>query len=221
MTIPPLRSIAAAFCAILLSVSLARADTITKFPESLDKACRDGTAKIYDECADQMEIFSAALERANREGKTLLVSYGAEWCIWCHVFDAHISGGKSKFTYVYADPAEPDNKFESTLYEREKTDVTQEADALSEFVAQNFVVAHIEDFFSENGYEVLLTTGAEPHHDGSIPYVFTVDSKGIYAGHFEHNRAETRRDKILDWYRGYNRQELIAELSRIRDLAQQ
>ena len=118
-------------------------------------------------------------------------------------------------------PPSRTTKFESTLYEREKKDVTQEADALSAFVAQNFVVAHIEDFFSENGYEVLLTTGAEPHHDGSIPYVFTVDSKGTYAGQFEYKRAETRRDKIFDWYRGYNRQELIAELTRIRDLAQQ
>ena len=126
----------AIFCFMLLSVVTynASASEIIEFPSHIDKKCRAGNAKLYDECSDQLEIFDEALRTAKKTGKTLLVSYGAEWCIWCHVFDAYIKGGKTKFTYVYASREAPDEKYQSTIYEREKNDVTKQAISLFRFV---------------------------------------------------------------------------------------
>lgn len=125
------------FSVILLSVK------IVKYPNSISKNCRGGVAKIYDECSNQAEIFEAALIHASRENKTLLVSYGAEWCIWCHVFEAHINGKKSYFKYTYADPSEPDKMFSAILFEHEKHDAPRSAVLLKSFVCENFVVVHI------------------------------------------------------------------------------
>src|SRR5215467_14534017 len=65
---------------------------ITTVPAELDRACRRGRAKLYDECSDQLSLFETATTRAVAEGKVPLVSYGAEWCIWCHVFERYIHG---------------------------------------------------------------------------------------------------------------------------------
>jgi hypothetical protein len=52
--------------------------TYTGFPEDIDPQCRGGKARMFDECGDQSALFTAALERSKREGKVLLVEYGAE-----------------------------------------------------------------------------------------------------------------------------------------------
>jgi len=59
---------------------------VVSFPETLPSDCRDGRAKTYDQCADQFELFQTAFETAQEQEKVLLVSLGAEWCVWCHVF---------------------------------------------------------------------------------------------------------------------------------------
>ena len=51
---------------------------ITTIPAEFDKGCRQGRAKLYDECLDQSRIFEAAKQLAAAENKVLLVSYGAE-----------------------------------------------------------------------------------------------------------------------------------------------
>ena len=43
------------------------------YPERIDPGCRDGKATLFDECSDQVELFKAALARAQLEKKTLLV----------------------------------------------------------------------------------------------------------------------------------------------------
>lgn len=40
--------------------------------------------KIYDEEADGRNLIAAALERAKAEGKRPLLTWGANWCGWCH-----------------------------------------------------------------------------------------------------------------------------------------
>lgn len=47
-----------------------------------DSLCED-TDKVYKECASQEELYSAALEQAKVDKKTLVVVIGAEWCPWC------------------------------------------------------------------------------------------------------------------------------------------
>ena len=41
-------------------------------------------AELYDVNADAASDINAALERAGRENRRVLVQWGAEWCGWCH-----------------------------------------------------------------------------------------------------------------------------------------
>ncbi len=192
---------------------------ITRFPETLDKNCRHGRAKLFDECSDQLTLFNAALKRSIAENKVLLVSFGAEWCIWCHVFDQYIHGGKTRFTYTFGTPDDPNVSETATLYEKEQTDVSADADALRSYVSRSFVVVHIDGLFAPNGHDTLEKTGADRHYDGGLPYIFTVKADGRFAAKFQPNRVETRRDGIWDWYRGYDRHGLMEQLSELRDAA--
>jgi len=193
--------------------------SITRFPETLDKNCRRGRAKLFDECSDQLALFKAAQKRAKAENKVLLVSFGAEWCIWCHVFDQYIHGGKTRFTYTFGTPDDPNVRETATLYEHEKTDVTADASALKSYVSKSFVVAHIDAQFAPNGWAILEKTGADRHYDGGLPYIFTVTSDGLFAAKFQPNRVETRRDGLWDWYRGYDRAGLTTHLSELHKAA--
>lgn len=214
-------SVRIVFCILSLAIMVSGsvAEDIVWFPSQIDENCRGGSAKIFDECSDQVILFHSALEEANQSGKTLLVSFGAEWCIWCHVFDAYIDGGRTRFDYVYASLETPDEPYQATLYEKEKSDVTEEAMSLFEFVQSNFVVAHIENYHSPNGYSVLELSNALRSFDGAIPYIFSVDHNGKYVGQFISKGAETRRD-FFDWYRGYDRRQLTLELDRLKQLAE-
>ncbi|MGB8401772.1 hypothetical protein, partial [Bradyrhizobium sp.] len=166
--------------------------TITTIPAAFDKNCRKGRARLYDECSDQSRVFEAAAQRAAVENKVLLVSYGAEWCIWCHVFAKYIHGERTRFEYTYGGPDAPEARQTSTIFEREKRDVTADAAALSAYVARSFVVVHIEGQYAPNGDAVLARTGA-PAFKG-IPFIFTVDRKGRYAADFKNEPVEIRRD---------------------------
>jgi len=190
---------------------------ITSFPEQIDTSCRGGRAKIFDECSNQTELFTQSKIRAKTENKTVLVSYGAEWCIWCHVFDAYINGDVSSFTYTYGEPGS-DERYTHTMYERAKNDVSQQAYDLKKYVSENFVVAHIDYEHSPDGDDVLSITQAWDDYDGSIPYIFTVDESGKYAAKSIHDEAEVRRDTD-DWYRGYDRVKLLQQLKNMRNVA--
>jgi hypothetical protein len=191
---------------------------ITTVPAEFDKSCRRGRAKLYDECSDQLRVFEAATRLAAAENKVLLVCYGAEWCIWCHVFAKYIHGERTRFEYTYGSPNAPEAQQTSTIYEREKQDVTKEAAELSDFVGRSFVVVHVDGQYAPNGIAVLEQSGAAPYMGNSIPFIFTVDRNGRYAAHFNHELAEIRRD-THDWYRGYDRRKLLTELQRMRDAA--
>jgi hypothetical protein len=188
----------------------------TGFPESRDPQCRDGTARMYDECGDQLALFRTALARANAENKVLLVEYGAEWCIWCHVFNAYINGDKGRFRYTYASAKEPEAWATRTV--EEHGDV-EGAEALREFVARHFVVVRIDAQYAPNGAEVLKQTGAEEHFGGGLPFVFTVDSRGRYAATFEGKGLEKNRRGSFDWYRGFHRDAMLRVLTSMRNAA--
>ena len=191
---------------------------ITTIPAELDRGCRRGRAKLYDECSDQLSLFETATTRAAAEGKVPLVSYGAEWCIWCHVFERYIHGGTTRFEYTYGSPDAPEARQTSTIYERAKQDVTAEAAALSSYVGSSFVVVHIDVQYAPNGRAVMERTGAAEFENGGIPFIFTVDREGRYAAHLDHDTVELRRD-TNDWYRGYDRRRLLAELQRLHAAA--
>jgi hypothetical protein len=188
------------------------------FPLSIDPRCRDRKATMFDECGDQSALFATALARAKSEGKVLLVEYGAEWCIWCHVFDAHINGDRDRFRYTYGRPEEPEALDTRTFNEGEKSDPAA-ADALRDFVATHFVVVHVDAEYAPGGDTVLEATGADEYYAGGIPFVFTVDAKGHIAGRFDHDSVEKRREGGSDWYRGYDRAGLLRQLTEMHDTA--
>jgi hypothetical protein len=190
------------------------------FPEIIDSRCREGKARIFDECGDQSALFTAALARSKREGKVLLVEFGAEWCIWCQVFDAHINGEHNTFRYTYGSPEEPEARYTHTLHEEASADI-ELADRLREFVAANFVIAHIDAQYAPHGEAVLADSGAAEHFPGGIPFVFTVDDDGRFAASFDDDAAEKRREGVTDWYRGYDRSSLIRQLTAMRDAARE
>ena len=187
------------------------------YPERIDPACRDGKATLFDECGDQIELFEAALARAKLEHKVLLVEFGAEWCIWCHVFDTHVNGEHTSFEYTYGAPEDPDKRYSATLREARGSDVALAAQ-LRQFVADHFVIAHIDCAHAPNGYEVLELAGADRNPRG-IPYIFSVDETGRFAKNFDPDPIEKRRDADDDWYRGYDRRGLLKQLAEMRDAA--
>ena len=188
------------------------------FPLEIDSKCRDGKAQIFDECGDQLALFKTALARANLEHKVLLVEFGAEWCIWCHVFDAHINGEHHRFTYTYGTPDEPESRQTTTFKEGKGADA-RAANVLREFVAANFVIVHIDAAYAPNSDHVLEASGASERYDETLPFIFSVDQRGKFAQKFMSDAVEKRRDTESDWYRGYDRAGLLAQLTSMRDAA--
>ena len=191
---------------------------IISFPQFLSKTCRNGRAKLYDECGDQMDILRSAARKAAVDGKVMLVSYGAEWCIWCHVFDAYIHGGIKQFSYTFASPSAIETRRNAVLYERAAIDVSGEATKLQQYVADHFVIAHIDAQYAPNGRTVLTSTGAAKHDNGWLPFIFTVKVDGQFAAQLDHGLVESRRD-TADWYRGYHRVNLLKVLTGMHDAA--
>ncbi len=48
-------------------------------------AAQPAQPKIYDEAADAKEQIAAALARAKKENRRVLIQWGANWCSWCHL----------------------------------------------------------------------------------------------------------------------------------------
>lgn len=197
---------------------VAGAKKITTVPARTNASCRKGRAKLYDECGDQLTLLQEARAVAKRENKVVLVSFGAEWCIWCHVFAKYVYGQMTEFSYTYASPDAPDLTDTSVLYERQTRDVSGDARALNAYMADNFVLVHIDAQFAPNGRKVLSKLDAEKRYKGGIPFVFSVGRTGKFAASFESDEVEIRRD-TADWYRGYDRQKLLAVLKRLKAAA--
>ncbi|MEQ1756249.1 MAG: hypothetical protein ABL973_19190 [Micropepsaceae bacterium] len=185
---------------------------MTHYPSAIDRTCADGDAELYDECGSQMQLFRAGLEEANKTGKTLIVSYGAEWCIWCHVFDAHVNGVTGKYEY---------RAYEKRLsmVERSGDEVLLDARKLNEYAAKNLIIAHVEADKAPDGLDVLRAAGVDPATVRGYPYIFSVTGSGKLAAVFDQDTSETRRDDPRDLYRGYDRTSLLSQLMQMRHAA--
>ena len=179
------------------------------YPKSISDDCFNGRAVSYDECRLQRYLFDRALNVANDADKRLLVVYGAEWCIWCHVFKEHVKGRYGKFHYKL------EGQSGYHMDERATAQDIEMAAKLANFVAKNFVLVNIEGQHSFDGFSVLNHTGASDHIGQSIPYIFTVDENGAFLADMPstvENPALEKRREGDDWYRGYNRTELMNAL---------
>lgn len=60
--------------------------------------------QVYDEKADAKADVDAALARAKRENKRVLIQWGANWCVWCralHEIAGKDAGLRKKLLYEY------------------------------------------------------------------------------------------------------------------------
>jgi thiol:disulfide interchange protein len=63
-------------CILLAALGLAAGLMAAEYP-------RMGS-DIYDPEADGSALIAAALARAKAENKSVLLDFGANWCVWCH-----------------------------------------------------------------------------------------------------------------------------------------
>ncbi len=70
----------AGLIAVLLASPATAQDTQTD-----QKQAQEGPPKIYDEAADAKADIAAALVKAKKDNKRVLIQYGGNWCGWCHL----------------------------------------------------------------------------------------------------------------------------------------
>jgi thioredoxin-related protein len=198
--------------ALLFGSPVYAEEKLSVYPKTINETCFAGRAVTYDECGLQKDVLNNALREANKTGKTVLVVYGAEWCIWCHVLKEHIKGNYGKFSYKL------EGQSGYKMDERPSEKDIKQAKKLADFAAKTFVIANIEAQHSFDGYDVLHETGGADHIKNYIPFVFTVDK----SGKFQRAMPSTNEMKALekrregdDWYRGYNRGVLQTELKKL------
>jgi len=190
---------------------------VETYPERVSNSCRNGVAQIYDECSDQIAILNKAIDRASATDKSVLVVYGAEWCIWCHVFDKYVKGHSKDFKYEWQYHDGEDQYWK--MRERDNTNAISEAKKLNKYVSENFVLAHIETYLSPNGSDAAQKTGFDPDAFGYLPVIFSLDSSGAYADHMLAYDAipgmEIREDSGKA-FRGFDREILLEQLIKLR-----
>lgn len=193
---------------------------ISGYPEVISKECGDGNAKLFDECGDQTEILKQAIASANQQGdKNVLVSYGGEWCIWCHVLDRYFNGQFRTFDYQWRDS---DGDVSEWLMQEQITSKDiEDAIALNNFVANNFVIAHIDNSYA-NGAEAIAMTGLDPDAVYYYPYIIVLDKQGKYVGEMASSSALEGleiRESAGEEFRGYNRELLLVQLKSLKNKA--
>lgn len=190
------------------------------YPLEIDPECRGGLAKLFDECSDQFSVLKDAAAYAERSGKVLLVGYGAEWCIWCHVLHNYLAG---VYTIHPLEFEHTDGPISTRLIESSGKNQKADALRLEEYASSTFVLVHIEDRYAPNGWDVMEALDAAPAFHGGLPFTFAV-SNGRYLGHLPSSRErpeiEVRREG-QNWFRGYDRAILLEELRRLESLARQ
>ncbi|MEM1438196.1 MAG: hypothetical protein AAF545_06115 [Pseudomonadota bacterium] len=205
---------------MLVISQAALAAPVTVVPASVSKDCHGGVARIYDECSDQSELLAEALQLANASGKTVLILYGAEWCIWCHVFDKYVKGQSRRFKYQWQFPDGYEEQWD--MRERENRQAEAQAKQLNEYVAENFVIFHLEYYFSPNGEAVLASTGFDAASVEVVPQVLVVDGRGTFVAGMDDyssiSNLEVREDSGRE-YRGFDRPTLLRELVALREAA--
>ena len=163
-----------------------------------------------------MTILQDAIRSARAQHKRVLIVYGGEWCIWCHVLDNYFHGKFRSFDYEWR-ISDGDIQTWSMREQISPADI-KDARALNRYVANNFVIAHIENAYA-NGDEAVALTGFDPKDIYYYPFIVALDSKGKYAGHMVSTDAikgfEIRRSGGEE-FRGYDRRILLTQLIKLK-----
>ena len=192
---------------------------VEAFPQALDSQCREGVARLYDECGSQVEIVKSAVTRAAETGKTTLVVYGAEWCVWCFVLDAYLKGNYREFYYAWERDPES-NKWAMT--QKSNDAAKPQAKQLNQYVAENFVVAHIESEHAPDGIEAIESIGIDESKVDFYPFIVAVSKAGNYTGQlFAYEaiqHAEQRKDSDGKKIKSFDRAVLLEKLRELRSV---
>ena len=190
------------------------ARTITVLPEEPRASCNGVPAKLYNACISQAGILDEAIREAETSGKVVVVAYGAEWCIWCHILYYHLDGAYGEFRYRL--PGWRIVEMDEPLRNVSREDVV----ALNHFVADNIVLAYISDD-AEDGYSVLERTGADTSFPNALPFVYSLDRRGKAVRIMADELAFRSSDGLFSKsFAGYDRKKLLAEFQTMARLGQ-
>src|SRR5215218_2592386 len=56
------------------------------------KSFASDTTKLYNPKADVKKDVAAAIAKAKKEGKHVLLQAGGNWCVWCYRYDGFVKG---------------------------------------------------------------------------------------------------------------------------------
>ena len=154
---------------------------------------RQQAGNLFATCLPQDEIFRRARDHAAAENKLLLVDYGADSCIWCGVIDQYFDG---MIGIQYEQLDHLDFGF---------------AKMLAEFLADNFILVHINSEVEPEARQVMSGIGAEAVVGGPIPTFIALDPA---TGATERAYLENAENPVDGDYHGYNRTKLLTELRR-------
>lgn len=193
---------------------------VESFPKNLSSSCRDGNSRVYDECGSQVSIVKAAQARALETGKSTLVVYGAEWCVWCHIFDDFAKG---VYAPVYFEWARDENAGKWVMQSRKNEGIPEQAAELNQFVSEHFVIAHIEGDHAPDGPATITSLGFDEDDVSFYPFIFSLNSEGQYADHMLAYKAmpqnDSRKNENGQPLNEFNREVLLAQLKVLRDAA--
>lgn len=185
--------------------------SVVVVPTSVPPSCKQEIEQrqvLFDLCRDQLSLLHEAQQKAKETGKLVLVSFGADWCIWCHVFEAHILGKFGRYSYFTNDgPWIMDEKLKG----QNLTQAKVQSSALSAYVAEQFVIVNIGQQSADGGGAVLKDTQADAHFSGALPFIFALDETGKFSDAIKSSEVEIRRDG-RNAYRGYDRIKLLTAL---------
>src|ERR1043165_1768278 len=82
------------------SIALAQQDTTQPTPATPAqtteaKPKKAEKAPIYDEKAEAKDQIAAALKKAKKENRRVLIQWGANWCGWCHLLHEKVASDKA------------------------------------------------------------------------------------------------------------------------------
>lgn len=190
------------------------ARAISVLPEEPRTSCNGVSAKLYNACISQVGILDEAIREAEHSGKVVVVAYGAEWCIWCHILYHHLDGAFGEFRYRL--PGRGIVGMNEPLGNVSREEVV----ALNHFVADNVVLAYISDD-ADDGYSVLERTGADTSFPNALPFVYSLDRRGRAVRIMADEVAFRSSDGLFSKaFAGYDRKKLLAEFQSMARLGQ-
>ena len=77
--------------ALLFALALTSVPALAQHEADAEVAPAYSVAE-YDPARDPAEDLRTTVERAQAEGKRILLEVGGEWCSWCHALDAYVHG---------------------------------------------------------------------------------------------------------------------------------